>query len=77
MKVGDMVRSAMPVDLRSGSPRTGLVVELIEKKCWRTSVQGKKINWDAVDPEPHAVVLFPHNDGTIAIPVIDLEVVES
>lgn len=72
MKPGDVVRHTP--DGMVGT-RVGLVVDLTEKKCWRTSVQGKKINWDIIDPEPHAVVLYPHNDGTIEIPVIDLEVV--
>ncbi len=72
MKVGDMVRH-VELGLQND---VGLVVEIIQKKCWRTSVQGKKINWDTIDPEPHAVVLWPHNDGTLALPVIELEVVE-
>ena len=72
MKPGDMVRHA-PSGLIG--KRVGLVVDITEKKCWRTSSQGKTINWDIIDPEPHAVVLYPHNDGTIEIPVIELEVV--
>ena len=71
MKVGDLVRSLVP----SSSSRIGVVVEMIQKKCWRTHVQGKKIDWNVVEPEPHAVILFPHNSGTIAMPTIELEIV--
>ncbi len=73
MKVGDMVRSRRST--LSRRVPVGLVVEIIQKKCWRTNVQGKKINWDIVDPEPHAVVLY--RDSTLTIPVADLEVTES
>ena len=73
MKVGDMVRSRRSTQSRRVP--VGLVVEIIQKKCWRTNVQGKKINWDIVDPEPHAVVLY--RDSTLTIPVADLEVTES
>ena len=72
MKPGDIVRHA-PKGLVGN--RVGLVIDIIEKKCWRTSAQGKSINWDIIEPEPHAEVLYPHNDGTIAIPVVELEVV--
>ena len=72
MKPGDIVRHT-PEGLVS--TQVGIVIDTIEKKCWRTSVQGKKINWGTIDPEPHAVVLYPHNDGTIEIPFVDLEVV--
>ena len=71
MKVGDMVRSQN----HKGPFQVGLVVEIIQKKRWRTNVQRKKINWDIVDPEPHAVVLY--RDSTLTIPVADLEVTES
>ncbi len=73
MKVGDMVRSQNGRSERYVP--VGLVVELIEKKCWRTAIQGKQVDWNAVDPEPHAVVLY--KDSTLAIPVVDLEVVKS
>ena len=74
MKAGDMVRHTQKWPGISGN-RVGLVVDITEKKCWRTNAQGKKINWDIIEPELHAVVLYPHNDGTIDIPVIELEVV--
>ena len=74
MKPGDLVRNTP-----QGSPlvgtRVGLVIDITHTKCWRTSEQGKRIDWDKVDPEPHAVVLYPNNSGTISIPIIDLEVV--
>ena len=69
-----MVRS-VPHGVLTQSKRAGLVIDIVEKKVWRAGSMGKKVNWDAVDPEPHAVVLFPHNDGTINMPVVDLEVI--
>lgn len=68
MKVGDLVRTQY-------SEATGLVVDVIHKKVWRTESRGKKIDWDKVEPEPHAVVLYSHNDGTVDIPIIELEAV--
>ena len=75
MKVGDLVRSVFDgAPLGSSPGKIGIVVDMIQKKCWRTNIQGKKVDWNVVDPEPHAVVLFPENSGTISIPIIDLEV---
>ena len=71
MKPGDLVSHKSNV---SGKP--GIVVDVIEKKVWRTHVQGKRVNWDNADPEPHAVVLFPWNDGTIDVPFLELEVID-
>mgnify|MGYP001208828583 CR=1 FL=1 len=67
MQVGDLVRAQY-------SEAVGLVVDVIQKKVWRTDSHGKKIDWNKVDPEPHAVVLYSHNEGTVDIPIIDLEV---
>ena len=67
MQVGDLVKAQY-------SEAVGLVVDVIQKKVWRTDSHGKKIDWNKVDPEPHAVVLYSHNEGTVDIPVIDLEV---
>ena len=55
MKIGDLVKLS-PMTRRTPK-RVGLIVELIEKKCWRTDELGNKIDWNKVDPEPHAVVL--------------------
>ena len=71
MKVGDMVRR-VPVNTQDPD-RFGLVVDVIQKKCWRTEQYGPLIDWRKIDPEPHAVVMFPWNDGTIEIPLIELE----
>lgn len=77
MKVGDLVRH---LSHRAKEPflehPAGLVVDIIQKKVWRSECMGKKVNWDIIDPEPHAVVLYAHNDGTINIPVANLKVVE-
>tara|TARA_E500000331_G_scaffold358084_1_gene422606 strand:+ start:325 stop:534 length:210 start_codon:yes stop_codon:yes gene_type:complete len=69
VKVGDIVR------LKKGSTNIGVTVDIIQKKCWRTSKLGPMIDWRKIDAETHAVILFPHNEGTVEIPVIDLEVV--
>ena len=68
MKIGDLVRYVSDVC------RVGIVVEMIQKKCWRTEELGPMIDWSKIDPESHAVVLFPHDGGTISIPAIELEV---
>ena len=68
MKVGSLVRA-------EHSEAIGIVVDIVQKKVWRTNAQGKKVDWNKVDPEPHAAVLYAHNDGTVDIPVIDLEVI--
>ena len=68
MKVGDLVK-------RIGTARfeAGLVTDIVEKKCWRTDVLGKKVDWNKIDTEPHAVVLIGENYMTI--PIVDLELV--
>ncbi len=67
MKPGDLVKA-------EHSEAIGLVVDIIQKKCWRTSERGAGVDWNKVEPEPHAVVLYAHNVGTVNIPVADLEV---
>ena len=56
MKVGDLVM--LKVHPRGGLRRTGVIVDVIQKKCWRTSKLGKAVSWGKVDPEPHGVVLI-------------------
>ena len=68
MKVGDLVRAEY-------SDAIGLVVRVFKKKVWRTHELGRKIDWDIVDPELHAAVLYSHNNGTVNIPWIELEVI--
>jgi hypothetical protein len=55
MKVGDLVKLSSS---HGASFRPGLIVDLIEKKCWRTNIHGSKVDWNKIEPEPHAVVLF-------------------
>ena len=71
MKIGDLVK--LKSMHRRQAIRTGLIVDLIEKKCRRTDVLGNKINWNKVEPEPHAVVLI--NGDKRAIPFTDLKVI--
>ena len=73
MKIGDLVKLSSSASGRA-SFRAGLIVDLMEKKCWRTDVLGSKINWNKVDPEPHAVVLIKGDER--AIPVTDLELID-
>jgi hypothetical protein len=71
VKVGDLVKLS---GIRGASSRAGLIVEFIEKKCWRTDVFGNKIDWGKIDPEPHAVVLI--NGDKITFPLADLEPID-
>lgn len=67
MKVGDLVK-------RTGSNKeAGLITNIVDKKCWRTDVLGKSVDWNKVNPEPHAVVLI--GETYFTIPIADLEVV--
>lgn len=68
MKVGDLVKLKAVKDSRAG-----LIVEFIEKKCWRTDVFGTKVDWGKIEPEPHAVVLF--RSDRLSIPTVDLELI--
>ncbi len=70
MKIGDLVKLSA---VHGASFRAGLIVEFVDKKCWRTDVFGNKIDWGKIDPEPHAVVLIDGDKR--AIPLTDLEVV--
>tara|TARA_Y100000994_G_C15598373_1_gene403580 strand:+ start:303 stop:524 length:222 start_codon:yes stop_codon:yes gene_type:complete len=68
MKVGDLVQSKKI----NGVPRrAGLIVHIVEKKCWRTHILGKKVDWARIEPEPHGVVLV--GDTKLTIPLVDLE----
>ena len=71
MKVGDLVKSKAIM----GEPRkVGLVVDLVEKKCWRTDELGKAVNWNKVEPEPHAVILI--GEDYLTVPLTDLELLD-
>ena len=72
MKVGDLVK--LKQMHRRQQMRTGLVVEIIDKKCWRTSEMGKSVNRNNIEPEPHAVVLV--GDKKLTIPVVSLQPLE-
>ena len=71
MKIGDLVKLSA---VHGASFRAGLIVEFIEKKCWRTDVLGNRIDWEKVDPEPHAIVLIDGDRRTI--PLTDLEAID-
>ena len=71
MKVGDLVQRRSQAGTHPGAP--GLIIKLVEKKCWRTDVMGKKVDWNKVEPEPHAVVVL--EGTTLTIPLTELELV--
>ena len=71
MKVGDLVKLSA---VNGSSFRAGLIVEFVEKKCWRADALGNKIDWNKIEPEPHATVLF--NGDKRAIPITDLELID-
>tara|TARA_B100000214_G_scaffold354692_1_gene311804 strand:+ start:1191 stop:1427 length:237 start_codon:yes stop_codon:yes gene_type:complete len=73
MKVGDLVRHHSAARNTHAVEPLGLVVDIVQKKVWRTNLQGKRVNWAKVDPEPHAVVLYSQH-GALSVPVIELEV---
>ena len=54
--------------------RTGIVVDTIQKKVWRTDEMGPMIDWRKVDPELHAVVMY--DDCKLNIPAVELEVID-
>tara|TARA_B100000085_G_scaffold190426_1_gene174379 strand:- start:1420 stop:1647 length:228 start_codon:yes stop_codon:yes gene_type:complete len=71
MKIGDLVKSKTV----TGRPRkAGLIVDLVEKKCWRTDEMGKRVNWNEIGPEPHAVVLI--EGRKLTVPLTDLELID-
>ena len=68
MKVGDLVQSKKI----NGAPRrAGLIMNIIEKKCWRTHELGRKVDWGKIEPELHAIVLV--GETKLTIPLTDLE----
>ena len=69
MKIGDLVKLKAVKDSRAG-----LIVEFVEKKCWRTDVFGTKVDWSKIEPEPHAVVLF--RSDRLTIPMVDLDPID-
>ena len=71
MKIGDLVK--LKSMHRRQAPRAGLIIDLIEKKCWRTDARGKKVDLNKVEPEPHAVVLV--NGDKMTLPLTDLKVI--
>jgi hypothetical protein len=72
MNIGDLVKlKALPGPMNSGS--TGIIVKLFKKKCWRTQKLGPKVNWDLVEPEPHAEVMI--NEDLMNFLVEELELV--
>ena len=71
MRVGDLVKRKVGTERR----QAGLITSFVDKKCWRTHIDGPKINWDKIEPEPHAIVLF--GDNYVTIPLIDLQLVNA
>ena len=72
LKIGDLVKLSSS---HGASFRAGLIVEFIEKKCWRTEKLGVKVDWKKIDSEPHAVVLI-NGKHSVTLPVIDLQSID-
>jgi len=72
MKIGSLVQYAGKVI--SGPNDIGIVIDIIKKKCWRTSVNGPEVDWSVVEPEPHAIVMYS-DERTVTIPAIELKAV--
>ena len=66
MKIGDLVNL-------KGQQQTGVVVDIVQKKCWRTDKLGKTVNWNKIKPEPHAIVMV--DNGFLNIPATNLDVI--
>lgn len=69
--VGDLVKRRS----QNGQFQAGLITDFVDKKCWRTSDHGKKVDWDKIKPEPHAVVLI--GERYMTIPVADLQLIDT
>tara|TARA_B100000085_G_scaffold249712_1_gene245557 strand:- start:323 stop:535 length:213 start_codon:yes stop_codon:yes gene_type:complete len=69
MKVGDLVKRKLGGD----KVEAGLITDIVQKKCWRTDELGKAVDWNKIEPEPHAVVLI--GEKYMTIPMTDLELV--
>ena len=69
MKVGDLVKRKLDGD----KVEAGLITDIVQKKCWRTDELGKAVDWNKIEPEPHAVVLI--GEKYMTIPMTDLELV--
>ena len=71
MKTGDLVRSVI-------SGRLGVVARVFMHKLWETDTMGKKVDWNKVQPQPFAEVVWASGDATTKkVPQKALEVVQS
>ena len=70
--VGDLVM--MKIHPKGGLKRTGVIIDIVQKKCWRSEKLGNKVNWGLIEPEPHAIVMFDHTTQTM--PITNLKVIE-
>lgn len=74
MKVGDLVKTKRAKSCPASAHFTPmLIIELVDKKCWRTHERGRAVRWDEIEPEPHAVVVV--NGRKMTIPVASLEAI--
>ncbi len=70
MKPGDLVRNSRG--------RFGIVLRVFMHKLWETDKLGQQINWDKVEPQPFAEVLWSGGKPTghpMKMPQSALEVV--
>ena len=73
MKIGDLVRLTKVCGTQKPENRVGIVVDIVQKKVWRTDGLGNAIDWNKVGPEDHATVMY--DDCQLNIPIVDLETV--
>ena len=59
---------------KGGLVRTGVLVDVIQKKCWRTDELGHSVDFSKIEPEPCGVVMF--DDSLLTIPAVDIEVID-
>lgn len=61
-------------DLVIWNGQTALITELYESKVWRTSTQGRSVNFGAIDPEPFARIFVK---GQLhGVPLVDLKPID-
>lgn len=78
MKVGDLVKHARsqwggPV----ASSRTGIVIEITQKKVARLNKDERIVSWGNIEPEPHAIVMWNDDAYPKELPTAELDVVHA
>jgi len=70
MKVGDLVK------MKRGYSAPGVVLRVFMHKLWETDKMGKQINWDKIEKQPFAEVVWGDIPrGRSRVPQQDLKVI--